>query len=142
MVTFIDDFSRYVWVYFLKEKSEVFEKFKEFEYSIENDIGRKLKCLRMDNGGEYTSLDLNDYLKEKMIRRQLTGPNTPQQNVVAERTNTFLAEICRSMVDGMNAPSMFWKECMKIVVHIVNRWAQARLKFISPFEKLKKIIPT
>ncbi|KAH0758822.1 hypothetical protein KY290_022315 [Solanum tuberosum] len=55
MVTFIDDFSRYAWIYFLKEKSEVFEKFKEFQYTLENDIGRKIKCLRMDNGGEYTS---------------------------------------------------------------------------------------
>ncbi|KAH0703207.1 hypothetical protein KY285_017485 [Solanum tuberosum] len=77
MVTFIDDFSRYVWIHFLKEKSEVFEKFKEFQYTVENDIGRKIKCLRTDNGGEYTSREFNEYLKEKLIRRQLTCPNTP-----------------------------------------------------------------
>jgi len=64
MVTFIDDFSRYVWIHFLKEKSEVFEKFKEFQYTVENDIGRKIKCLRTDNGGEYTSREFNDYLKK------------------------------------------------------------------------------
>ena len=77
MVTFIDDFSRYVWIYFLKEKYEVFEKFKEFQYTLENDIRRKIKCLRMDNEGEYMSREFNDYLKEKMIRWQLTCPNTP-----------------------------------------------------------------
>jgi len=107
LITFIDDFSRYVWIYFIKEKSEVFEKFKEFQYTLENDIGRKIKCLRMDNGGEYTSREFNDYLKEKMIRRQLTCPSTPQQNGVAERKNRHLAKICRSMLHSMNVLARF-----------------------------------
>ena len=142
MVTFIDDFSRYVWVYFLKEKSEVFEKFKEFQNTVENDIRKKIKCLRTDNGGEYTSREFNGYLRDKLISRQLTCPNTPQQNGVAERKNRHLAEICRSMLHIMNVPTRFWAECMKTVVHITNRLPQARLGFTSPFEKLKKMTPT
>lgn len=52
---FIDDFTRMCWVFFLKEKSEAFQKFKAFKILVENEIGKKLKCLRSDNGGEFTS---------------------------------------------------------------------------------------
>ena len=54
-VTFIDDYSRYTWIYFLKNKSEVFEKFKEFKALIENHSERRIKTLRSNKGGEYTS---------------------------------------------------------------------------------------
>ena len=54
-VTFIDDYSRKVWVYFLKHKDEVLSVFKKFVTLVETDIGKKVKCLRSDNGGEYIS---------------------------------------------------------------------------------------
>lgn len=53
MVTFIDDFSRYVWVYFMKEKSEAFMKFKEFKLEAKRETRGSIGCLRSDNGGEY-----------------------------------------------------------------------------------------
>jgi transposase InsO family protein len=87
MITFIDDFSRYVWVDFMKEKSEAFMKFKEFKEKAEKEIGCSIRCLRTDNGGEYTSKEFIAYLHRCGIRRQLTCPNTPQQNGVAERKN-------------------------------------------------------
>ena len=62
MVTFIDDFSRYVWVFFMKEKSETFEKFNEFKEIVEGEVGKKIQCLRTDNGGEYTSNEFSQYL--------------------------------------------------------------------------------
>jgi transposase InsO family protein len=94
MVTFIDDFSRYVWVYFMKEKSEVFAKFKEFKKKIESELNMKIKCLCTDNGREYLSNEFTMYLTEHKIRRQLTCPNTPQQNGVAKRKNHHLVETC------------------------------------------------
>jgi hypothetical protein len=54
-VTFIYDHSRKTWIYFLKTKSEVFKRFQEFKALVENQTGRKIKFLRSDNGGEYTS---------------------------------------------------------------------------------------
>ena len=83
MVTFIDDFLRYVWVYFMKEKSEAFTKFKKFKEKIEGELNMKIQCLRTDNGREYLSNEFTIYLKEHKIIRQLTCPNTPQQNGVA-----------------------------------------------------------
>ena len=62
-LTFIDDFSRYGWVYFLKHKSEVFGLFKVFKALVENKFGRKLKILRSDNGGEYVKYEFIQYCK-------------------------------------------------------------------------------
>ena len=53
-VSFIDDFSRKAWIYFLKSKGEVFRKFKEFKTLIENLSEKKIKVVRSDNGGEFT----------------------------------------------------------------------------------------
>ncbi|XP_076921512.1 uncharacterized protein LOC143582943 [Bidens hawaiensis] len=68
---------RYLWVYFMKEKSEAFTKFKEFKYESERDVKYSIQCLRSDNGGEYTSREFNDYLKDLKIKIQLTCSNTP-----------------------------------------------------------------
>ena len=87
MVTFIDDFSRYVWVYFVKEKSEAFTKFKVFNEKIKGELIMKSQCLRTDNGREYLSNEFTIYLKEHKIRRRLTCLNTLQQNGVAECKN-------------------------------------------------------
>nr|DAD18879.1 TPA_asm: hypothetical protein HUJ06_020342 [Nelumbo nucifera] len=99
MITFVDDFSRYVWVYFLKEKSEAFSMFIEF--------------------------------KEK-VEKELTCPNTLQQNEVAERKNRHLTEVCRSMLH----------KGMKTAAHVINRLSQASLGFLSPYEKLWNHRPT
>jgi hypothetical protein len=60
--TFIDDISHYTWVYFLKNKSHVFEIFKDFRALVEKNCGWLIKCLRSDNGGEYVSQWFEDYL--------------------------------------------------------------------------------
>ena len=86
-VTFIDDFSWKVCVYFLKQKSQVFQKFKEWKIMVENPKGRKVKVLRFDNGGEYTSIEFKAYLASKGIKHQLSISGLSEQNGVAERMN-------------------------------------------------------
>jgi hypothetical protein len=82
-VSFIDDYSRKTWVYFSKSKDEVFDKFKEFKSLIKNLSKRKIKILRSDNGGEYTSKEFVNFCKDVEIKRELTTPYNPQQNGVA-----------------------------------------------------------
>ena len=84
-VTFIDDYSWKTWIYFLKtkESEEVLSKFKDFKAQVENSSGKRIKILRSDNGGEYTSTGFNDFWKEAGIKRELTVPYNPQQNGVA-----------------------------------------------------------
>ncbi len=78
-LTFIDDFSRYVWVYFLKRKNEVFSCFLNWKAMVERATGRKLKVLRSDNGGEYKSDQFVEYLRSEGVRHELTVPKNPQQ---------------------------------------------------------------
>ena len=81
----IDDYTRMTCVTFLKEKSETFEKFKIFKAMIENEINQKIKCLRSDNGGEFTSNKFNDFCEIHGIKRQFSAAKTPQENNVVER---------------------------------------------------------
>ena len=70
-MTFIDDYSRKTWIYFLKSKEsdEVLDKFREFRALVENQSGKKIKVLRLDNGGEYTSSGFVDFYNEAWIKR-------------------------------------------------------------------------
>ncbi|KAE8723067.1 PLAC8 family protein [Hibiscus syriacus] len=116
----------YVWVFFMKEKSDTFSKFKEFRDSAEGEVGKKICCLRTDNGGEYRSNEFSQYLRECRIRHQYTCANTPQQNSVAERKNRHIAEICRSMLHAKNVPGRFWAEAMMTATFVINRLPQPR----------------
>jgi transposase InsO family protein len=80
----IDYYTRMTWVYFLKEKSEAFEKFKAFKTYVENKTDIKIKCLRSDNGGEFTSKEFNKFCEYHGIKRQILAPRTPQINGVVE----------------------------------------------------------
>ena len=73
----INTYSIYGQVYLLKYKSEVFEKFKEYKSEVENQLGKSIKVLRSDRGGEYLSQEFQDYLKENGILSQWTPPYTP-----------------------------------------------------------------
>ena len=96
-ITFIDDYSRYGYVYLMKQKSETFEKFKEFRAEVENQLSKHIKAIRSDRGGEYLLGDFKDYLTQNGIVSQLTAPGTPQQNGVVERRNMTLWEMVRSI---------------------------------------------
>ena len=73
-VTFIDDYSWKTWIYFLKtkESDEVLDRFKELKALVENQIGRRIRVLRSNNGGEYTSGGFIDFCGEAGIKREFT----------------------------------------------------------------------
>ena len=91
-VSFIDDYSRCCRVYLMRQKSEVFSKFKEFEALVTNDTGLTIGTLHTDNGGEYVSKEFEDYLRSNGISQDFTVPYSPTQNGVAERMNRSLLE--------------------------------------------------
>jgi transposase InsO family protein len=86
------------WVYFLKEKSEAFEKFANFQHMVENATREKVTSLITDNGGEFTSTEFNDYFLDNGIERKLKNSYTPQKNGVIERMNRTLMSMERSMM--------------------------------------------
>ena len=97
-LTFTDDKTRYVWVYPLKQKGDVFNQFLEWKAAAEKSSGHKVKTLRTDNGGEFTSTEFENYLKTEGVKHELTVAKTPEQNGVAERLNRTLVEAVRAVL--------------------------------------------
>lgn len=114
------DKTHYVWVYFLKCKSEVFNKFLEWKSLVERLSNYKLKILRTDNGGEYTSREFSSFLKAEGIRHELTISKHPEQNGVSERLNRTLVESVRSMLVDAQLPHKFWAEALSTAVFLRN----------------------
>ena len=77
MFFFIDEFSRKTWVYFMKNKDEVFRKFKEFKSLIENHTKKKITTIQSYNGREFTSNEFKEICKESGIKRECSTPDNP-----------------------------------------------------------------
>ena len=134
-VTFIDDYSRYCKVYFMKYKSEVFNKFKEFESTTTNECSCSIGTLRTDNGGEYLSKEFDSYLQSKGINHELSAPYSPAQNGVAERFNRTLMESARTMMAQAELPECYWAEAVATAAYLRNRVPTKSLKSTTPYEK-------
>jgi transposase InsO family protein len=86
----VDDYTRMTVVCFLRNKSEAFENFKVYKEMVENEMDSKIKCLRYDNGGEFTSKEFMDYCSRHGIKRQFFIARTPQQmELLKERTGQY-----------------------------------------------------
>lgn len=130
------------WIVFLKNKNEILYKFKEFKLQTETETGLKIKCLRSDNGLEYTSTEFNNFCSQEGIRRQLTVPYSPQQNEVSERKNRTVVEMGRSMMMDKNLPLMFWAEAARTAVYLLNRLPSRALKETTAYEAWYGTKPT
>jgi hypothetical protein len=133
-VIFIDDYSRKTWLYLLKTKDEVFNKFQEFKAEIENLTNKKIKTLRTDNGGEYTSKEFIAFCKSAGIRRELTVPHNPQQNGVAERKNRSIEETVKSLLNDQGLSMFLWGEAAMTTIYVQNRSPHRMLKDMTPEE--------
>ncbi|RDY04301.1 hypothetical protein CR513_12021, partial [Mucuna pruriens] len=99
-LTIIDDYSKRIWIYVLKNKSDTFEKFKEWYAQIEAQMGTKLKCLRTDNGLEFVSEQFNKFCRKLGIQRHNNG--------LAERMNRTILESVRYMLLSIGLLKKFW----------------------------------
>jgi transposase InsO family protein len=127
-VTSIDDYSRKTWLYLLKKKDEVFSKFQEFKAEIENLASKKIKTLRANNGGEYTSKEFVAFCKSARIRKEITIPHNPQQNGVAERKNRSVEETVKAIMNDQGLSMYLWGEATMTTIYVQNRSAHCILK--------------
>ena len=95
-------------------------------------IGKPLKCLRSDNGGEYTSHEFKSYCSEHDIRHENTVPGTPQHNGVAERINKTIMEKVRFILKMAKLPKPFWGEAVQTTCYLINRSPSVPLGFDIP----------
>ena len=112
-LTFIDDYSKKTWIFFLSSKDQVLEKFKLFHQEVEHLSSFKIGTLRIDNGGEYTSKAFYSYCTSYGILRQLSQPYTLQQNGIAERKNRSILDIVRCLLADKEVPSHLWVEVVR-----------------------------
>ena len=130
-VTFIDDYSRICRVYFKRRKDEVF---KEYEAEVANQTDKRIKVLRTDNGGEYTSKQFEDYLKMKGIVHRKIVPHSPQQNGVAETRNRTINEIALAQILHANVPRNLWAKSVGAAVYIRNRMPMTTTA-VTPYQR-------
>jgi len=134
LINFIDDYSRKTWVYFLSDKYEAFDVFKKFKALLEKEIGNSICCLRTNRGGEFTSLEFNQFCSTNRITKQLTTSYTPQQNGVAKRNNRTVMNMVRSMLSRKQISKEFWSEAVNWAIHILNRSPTLTIKELTPEE--------
>jgi len=109
-VTFIDEFSRKVWIYLLAKKSEVLGVFKKFRLLVQNESGEVISKLRTYGGGEYTYTEFNDFCSSNGINHEVNAPYIPQHNGVSEKNNKTLVNMMRSMLKQNQMPHYLWGE--------------------------------
>jgi hypothetical protein len=101
---------------------------------VENQTGKKIRVLRWDNGGEYTSKEFMDFCAGEGIRRELTVPYNPQQNGVAERKNRAIVGAARAMLHDQGLPLFLWAEACYTAVYLQNRSPHKAVGSMTPEE--------
>jgi hypothetical protein len=101
----VDDYSRYMWIELLENKSEALVCFKKFRAAAELESGHRLRAFRTDRGGEFNSRAFVDFCDEHGIKHSTTTPYTPQQNGVVERRNQTVVEMAHCLLKSMKVPS-------------------------------------
>jgi transposase InsO family protein len=140
-VSFIDESSRYKWIYLMERRDQLFKMFVYFYTMIKNQFGKAIKAVRTDNGGEYTSDHMTEFLKQNGIIHERTVPYSPQMNGIAERFNRTLLDAVRSMLEESKLPKDYWGEAASTAVYVLNRSLTSVLKNRTPFEVLFGIKP-
>ena len=124
----IDDYSKKIWIRFLRFKEEVYANMIEWKAQVENQTGKKIKCLHTDNGLEFSNVLMDGNKRHK------TCAYTPQQNGVAERMNRTIVDKIRCMLAESGFEKKFWAEAASIAVYLINRTPSAAIEFKIPEE--------
>jgi transposase InsO family protein len=108
-----------VWVVFIKSKDEALAALKKIKTSAENCLSLRVKAIRTDRGGEFTSKEFSQFCDTAGIRHFLTAPYSPQQNGVIERKNQTVISMARSLLKSKELPGRFWGEAVVTTVFLL-----------------------
>jgi len=103
-IIFIDDCTRYCYVYLLNSKDETINMFITYKAEVENQLNKNIKILKSDRDGEYESNDFSELYAKFGIIYQTTATYIPQQNGIAEQKNKTLKEMINSMLVSSEVP--------------------------------------
>ncbi|KAI0505062.1 hypothetical protein KFK09_016019 [Dendrobium nobile] len=141
-IIFIDDCTRFCWLYPMTTKSESYSKFNQFYNSINTQFSTNIQILRSDAGGEYTSNQFKHFLLSKGIAQQFSCPHTPEQNGLAERKHRHLLETVRTLLLAANLPQSFWADALLTANYLINRLPTKALNLRIPFQVLHNTLPS
>jgi histone deacetylase 1/2 len=133
-VSFIDDFSKFVWIYLIKHKSEVFQKFHEFQSLVERQFNRKILAMQTDWGGEYEKL--NSFFNQVGISHHVSCSYAHQQNGSAERKHRHIVKVGLSLLAHASMPLKYWDEAFIAATYLINRTPSRIQNFDTPLNCL------
>lgn len=133
-VSFTDDATRMVQVYFMKEKGEASKFIAEHVAAVERKFGKGPAWMRFDNGKELVNSTTKSLCATKGIEIHTTAPYSPSQNGVAERLNRTLLELVRAMMIAKSVPAFLWDEAVSHAVYLRNRVLTSALPGRTPYE--------
>ncbi|EOY19823.1 Uncharacterized protein TCM_045180 [Theobroma cacao] len=131
---FINDYTRFSWVYFLKVKSNALNAFIKYKALVENQTNLTSKMLRSDNGTEYATKEFEGHLSKFGVMHQLIVSYSSQQNGVFERKNRTLMEMARCLLFEKNLPKTLWAEAMNTANYLLNLCSTKALVSKTPYE--------
>ncbi|GJR30466.1 retrovirus-related pol polyprotein from transposon TNT 1-94 [Tanacetum coccineum] len=139
----VDDYSRYTWTRFLKDKTEAFDQFEIFSRKIQNQLGCSIVSIRTDHGREFDNeVQFGEFCNANGITHNFSAPRTPQSNGVVERKNRTLQEMSRTMLNEQSLPQKFWCNTVDTSTYILNRILIRAILGKTPYELLRGRKPT
>ncbi|GJY37925.1 retrovirus-related pol polyprotein from transposon TNT 1-94, partial [Tanacetum coccineum] len=139
----VDDYSRYTWTRFLKDKTEAFDQFEIFSRKIQNQLGCSIVSIRTDHGREFDNeVQFGEFCNANGITHNFSAPRTPQSNGVVERKNRTLQEMSRTMLNEQSLPQNFWCNAVDTSTYILNRILNRSILGKTSYELLRGRKPT
>nr|GEV16105.1 retrovirus-related Pol polyprotein from transposon TNT 1-94 [Tanacetum cinerariifolium] len=118
----VDDYSRYTWTRFLKDKTEAFDQFKIFSKKIQNQLEYTIVLIRTDHGREFDNeVKFGEFCNANGITHNFSAPRTPQSNGVVKSKSRTLQEMSRTMLNEYSLPQKFWCNTVDTLTYILNR---------------------
>ena len=121
ILVIVDDFTRYTWVAFLRDKSETLEEARKVLKRIQIEKDSQISKIRSDHGSEFENSSFEKFCSDQGILHEFSAPKTPQQNGIVERKNRVLQEMANVMLNSMKLSKNLWAEAVNTACYIINR---------------------
>ncbi|GJU36865.1 retrovirus-related pol polyprotein from transposon TNT 1-94 [Tanacetum coccineum] len=139
----VDDYSRYTWTRFLKDKTEAFDQFEIFSKKIQNQLGCIIVSIRTDHGKEFNNeVQFEEFCNANGITHNFSAPRTPQSNGVVKNKNRTLQEMSRTMLNEQSLPQKVWCNAVDTSTYILNLILIRAILGKTPYELLRGRKPT